>query len=203
MISRISFFILCSFVCSFINISFGQTANNNDSIESFQKKYVQEHEVVKGSDKSYMRFFPVDEKFRVTCRFERKLNSPWFAMETSGPLKKNYRVYGTVYFSLNDTAVALNIYQSQELMLVAQYKEHLFIPFTDATSGEETYISGRYYDFNISDISNDQLIIDFNKSYNPYCAYVSDKYNCPIPPKENFLAVAIRAGEKAFAKPYE
>jgi uncharacterized protein (DUF1684 family) len=85
-------------------------------------------------------------------------------------------------------------------MTTAQYKDHLFIPFTDATSGEGTYESGRYIDLDIKDITDNKFTIDFNKAYNPYCAYVTGRYNCPIPPVENRLAVAIRAGEKAFGK---
>ena len=171
-----------------------------DSIEKYLKKYVKEHEVVTGKDKEFVSFFPVTEKYRLNCRFERTMNSPWFRMESSGPIKKNYRVYGVIHFTINDTAVTLNIYQGQDLMTTKQYKDHLFIPFTDATSGEETYESGRYIDLEIKNIINENVLIDFNKAYNPYCAYVSGKYNCPIPPAENRLTVAIRAGEKAFGK---
>jgi uncharacterized protein (DUF1684 family) len=171
-----------------------------DSIESYFKKYVKEHEVVTGKDKEFMSFFPVNKKYRMICRFEKTMNSPWFRMESSGPIKKNYRVYGIIHFTINDTVVALNIYQSQDLMTTKEYKDHLFIPFTDATSGEETYESGRYIDLEIKDITNENVLIDFNKAYNPYCAYVSGKYNCPIPPAENRLIVAIRVGEKAFRK---
>ena len=171
-----------------------------DSIERYFKKYVKEHEVVAGKDKEFMSFFPVNEKYRLICRFERTMNSPWFRMESSGPIKKNYRVYGIIHFTINDTAVTLNIYQSQDLMTTKEYKDHLFIPFTDATSGEETYESGRYIDLEIKDITNKNVLIDFNKAYNPYCAYVSGKYNCPIPPAENRLVVAIHAGERSFGK---
>ena len=171
-----------------------------DSIERYFKKYVKEHEVVTGKDKEFMSFFPVNEKYRMICRFERTMNSPWFRMESSGPIKKNYRVYGVIHFTINDTTVTLNIYQGQDLMTTKQYKDHLFIPFTDATSGEETYESGRYIDLEIKDIVNENVLIDFNKAYNPYCAYVSGKYNCPIPPADNRLTVAIRAGEKSFGK---
>ncbi|HEY5968400.1 MAG TPA: DUF1684 domain-containing protein [Chitinophagaceae bacterium] len=182
-----------------VHISFAQKSYK-DSIESYFKKYVKEHEVVTGKDKELMSFFSVNKKYRMTCRFERTINSPWFRMESSGPIKKNYRVYGKIHFTINDTAVALNIYQGQDLMTTKQYKDHLFIPFTDATSGEETYESGRYIDLEIKDIDNDKVLIDFNKAYNPYCAYVSGKYNCPIPPAENRLTIAIPAGEKAFRK---
>jgi len=191
------FLILFSFLLT--SFSFAQKSYK-DSIETYFKKYVKEHEVVTGKDKELMSFFPVNEKYTMTCQFERTMNSPWFRMESSGPIKKNYRVYGTIHFTINDTAVTLNIYQSQDLMTTQQYKDHLFIPFTDATSGEETYESGRYIDLEIKDIVNNKVLIDFNKAYNPYCAYVSGKFNCPIPPAENRLIVAIRAGEKAFRK---
>jgi uncharacterized protein len=79
-----------------------------------------------------------------------------------------------------------------------QYKNYLFLPFTDATTGIETYESGRYIDLQINDIKNNEVLIDFNKAYNPYCAYVSGVYNCPVPPKENHLIVAILAGEKIY-----
>jgi uncharacterized protein (DUF1684 family) len=185
-----------------VHISFAQNKAYKDSIEVYFKRYVREHEVVKGKDKELMSFFPADEKYLITCRFEKVNSSSWFPMETSGLIKKIYRVYGKVYFSINDTAVSLNIYQSQDLMATEKYRDHLFIPFTDATSGEETYAGGRYFDFEIKDIAGNKLTVDFNKAYNPYCAYVSGKYNCPIPPAENRLAVAIKAGEKAFAKPH-
>ena len=193
---RILWIILCFLIA---NISFAQKSYK-DSIETYLKKYVKEHEVVTGKDKELISFFPVNEKYRISCKFERTPNSQWFKMESSGQIKRNYRTYGIIHFTINDTAVTLNIYQSQELMATTEYRDHLFIPFTDATSGEETYESGRYIDFEISVIKNDRIIIDFNKAYNPYCAYVSGKYNCPIPPAENRLAVAIRAGEKVFKK---
>ena len=194
---RILLILVCSF---FTSISFAQSKSYKDSVESYLKKYLKEHEVVSGKDKEFMSFFPVNEKYRMTCKFERTINSAWFRMESSGPIKKNYRVYGIIHFTINDTAVTLNIYQSQDLMTSTQYKDHLFIPFTDVTSGEGTYESGRYIDLEIKAITNDKVLIDFNKAYNPYCAYVSGKYNCPIPPAENRLIVAIPAGEKAFGK---
>ena len=196
---RILLILACYF---FTSISFAQGKTYKDSIESYFKKYVREHEVVTGKDKSLISFFPVNEKYLINCKFERTINSPWFRMESSGQIKRNYRVYGIIHFTINDTAVTLNIYQSQDLMTTEQYREHLFIPFTDATSGQETYESGRYIDLDIKDIKNDKVLIDFNRAYNPYCAYVSGKYNCPIPPAENRLVVAIRAGEKAFGKPH-
>ena len=84
-------------------------------------------------------------------------------------------------------------------MKTAEYRDHLFIPFADATTSNETYEGGRYIDLNISDIKDGIIIIDFNKAYNPYCAYDHD-YSCPLPPKENHITIAVRAGEKRFKK---
>ena len=71
-----------------------------------------------------------------------------------------------------------------------------FLPFKDATSGQETYKIGRYID---PQESPDGLVtVDFNFAYNPYCAYNED-WTCPIPPEENSLDVPVRAGEKVFA----
>ena len=171
-----------------------------DSINLYITNYVNNHEVVTGEDTQYFRFFPVDEKYKVPARFKKSINTKWFSMETSGSIKKTFRVYGSLHFSINDTLLTLNLYQSQSLMNTDNYKDQLFLPFADLSSGEETYVSGRYIDLAIPDIVNDTLLIDFNKAYNPYCAYVSGKYNCPIPPNENQLPVAILAGERIFAK---
>jgi len=174
--------------------------NYKDSMNSYQANYVQNHEVVTGADKELFRFFPVDEKYRITAVFEKKNDSKWFSMETSGTVRKIFRVYGVLRLVTNDTAVKMNIYQSQNLFNSDEYKDQLFLPFTDLTSGEETYDAGRYIDLVIGDIVDNKIVIDFNKAYNPYCAYLSGKYNCPIPPKENELPVAILAGEKIFEK---
>jgi len=174
--------------------------NYRDSMISFQEIYVQNHEVITGADKDLFRFFPVDAKYKITALFEKKNDSKWFSMETSGTTRKIFRVYGVLRLVINDTAIKMNIYQSQNLLNSDEYKDQLFLPFTDLTSGEETYGAGRYIDLVIGDIVDNKLVIDFNKAYNPYCAYVSGKYNCPIPPKENDLPVAILAGEKIFEK---
>ena len=171
-----------------------------DSIKLYIKNYIDTHEVVRGEDRKQLQFFPIDKKYKAIAKFERSQNNQWFEMPTSGRLKKIFRVYGTLSFTIDDTLVTMNLYQSQGLMGSDQYKNYLFLPFTDVTSGIETYESGRYIDLEISDIKNNEVVIDFNKAYNPNCAYVTGVYNCPVPPRENHLPVAIRAGEKIYAK---
>jgi len=178
--------------------AFAQTAYK-DSVQSYIEGYVKDHEVVKGDDKKYFQFFPIDESYRVVANFEKAKDSKWFLIETSGHEKKMYRVYGMVSFAIHDTLERLNLYQSQNLMADPEYKDYLVLMFTDGTSGNESYDAGRYLDFTLSDIKNNKVIIDFNKAYNPYCAYTRG-YNCPIPPKENNVSIPIRAGEKNYKK---
>lgn len=174
-----------------------------DSLTAYRKDYIENHEVIKGDDTQYFRFYPIDEKYKVVADFRKATTGSWFSMETSGTIKKVFRVYGVLQLNINDTIVKLKVYQSQALMNSENYQDHLFLPFTDFTTGEETYDAGRYIDLKTGDIVNDKVIIDFNKAYNPYCAYVDGKYNCPLPPRENQMDVAILAGEMIFAKPKE
>lgn len=170
-----------------------------NSINAFQKKYAATHEVVKGKERKLFRFFKADEKYKVECRFEKATDTGVISMKTSGKTipQKDFIRYGKLIFTIHDTALQLTVYQSVQQN--PAYKNYLFIPFTDVTTGDETYGSGRYIDIETTDIKNNTVIIDFNKAYNPYCAYTTG-YNCPIPPRENYLAVAIKAGEKNFAK---
>jgi uncharacterized protein (DUF1684 family) len=69
--------------------------------------------------------------------------------------------------------------------------------FTDRTTGKETYGVGRYLDFELNPDSNFVYTIDFNKAYNPYCAY-SYLYSCPVPREEDYIDMSIEAGEKNF-----
>jgi len=78
----------------------------------------------------------------------------------------------------------------------------LFLPFKDFTNNESTYGGGRYINFLDTDIKDGKIEIDFNKSYNPWCAY-SDGFNCPIPPKENHIETEVTAGEKNFKGIYK
>lgn len=170
-----------------------------ESIKAYQKKYVATHEVVIKKDKKHFHFFPVSSNYNVTCTFEKITDSIGFTMTTSAKTLKHYFKYGRLGFTIDGTQYYLFVYQSSDLMQTEQYRNYLFVPFTDATTGDESYGSGRYLEFYIADIQNNTLHLDFNKAYNPYCAY-SPNYKCPIPPKENFLPVAIKAGEMNFGK---
>lgn len=184
----------------YVSFSAFAQATYKDSMTAFLKNYVGTHEVVKGEDRKDLQFYPVSKDFRTNAQFQKSGSSQWITFPTSGKITKVFRLYGTLSFQLAGKPLRLNVYQSQDLLPNEQYKNYLFLPFTDATTGTETYEGGRYIDLSTTDIQNGTVVLDFNKAYNPYCAYVSGKYNCPIPPRENRLAVPIRAGEKAYNK---
>jgi len=138
-----------------------------------------------------INFFPVNLQYVVVAKFVRTPNEKIFAMPTLGKIKKDYVKYGEVLFSLKGEQYKLNVYQSIDLLKNRKYRNYLFIPFRDATSGKETYGGGRYIDLTIP--KTDTITINFNLAYHPYCAY-AEGYNCPIPPRENYLPVKVETG---------
>jgi uncharacterized protein len=138
-------------------------------------------------------FFPPNDTFRVEATFKRTPKEKVFKMKTTTERLPDYLKYGELYFELNGKQHRLNLYQNIQLSAKEEYKDYLFLPFTDLTSGSETYGGGRYIDFKIP--QSKKVVLDFNKAYNPYCAY-NNIYSCPIPPPENFIDEAIRAGVK-------
>lgn len=146
-------------------------------------------------------FYPVDSSFVVKATLERTPNTTVFEMATTTDRKPLYRQYGILTFVLQGKKCQLYIYQSQENLMSKLLKDYLFLPFTDDTSGDGSYGGGRYMDVFISQISEDNtVVLNFNNTYNPYCAY-NEKYSCPITPRKNHLDIAIRAGIKDFKKP--
>ncbi|MEO7992375.1 MAG: DUF1684 domain-containing protein [Chryseolinea sp.] len=139
-------------------------------------------------------FFKVDLKYRVTATLRVSEPEPFFQMKTSSLATRQYRVYGILEFTLEDRKFKIPVYQSQQLMKTKGFEDHLFFPFTDLTSGEQSYGGGRYIDLHIPKEGN-IIVIDFNQAYNPYCAYKTKvQYSCPIVPAENNLDIKILAG---------
>lgn len=137
-------------------------------------------------------FFPINLKYRVTAKFEKTENAEPFDLPTSSGKTKPYREFGKATFQLDGKSYTLTLYQSLDLIKQKKYKDHLFLPFRDATNEKETYGGGKYLDLTIP--KGKTIILDFNKSYHPYCAYNAYDYNCPVVPEENKLPVEIRAG---------
>ena len=155
---------------------------------------------ITAADTSFLDFYPADPAWRVPARVSLTPDSPVFDMMTYSGVTRKYRQYATVQFRIGSQPLQLSLYQNITLMEKdTTYRDYLFLPFKDLTNGETTYGGGRYLDFRKKNISGGVLILDFNKNYNPYCAY-SDGYSCPIPPRENHLDIEVTAGERTFKK---
>ena len=137
-------------------------------------------------------FFPIDLKYRVTAQLKRTENAEPFEIPTSSGRTQPYREYGKATFVIDGKSYVLTLFQNLNLIKRPEYKDHLFLPFRDETKGIETYGGGKYIDLRIP--KGDEIVIDFNQSYHPYCAYNAYDYSCPIVPEENFLPVRIEAG---------
>ncbi|HVX51140.1 MAG TPA: DUF1684 domain-containing protein [Chitinophagaceae bacterium] len=141
-----------------------------------------------------IHFFPINLDYVVTAHFTRTADETAFKMAMSNKNdEQEYVKYGYVQFMLLGKPYKLSVYQSVRLLQSEQYKNYLAILFKDATSGHETYGGGRYIDLQVP--GSDTLTINFNKAYQPYCAY-TEGYSCPIPPAENYLPIRIEAGVK-------
>lgn len=146
-----------------------------------------------------LSYFPADTNFKVVASFTKIEGGAPFEIPTSSGKTKKYIRYGKLDFLMQGENYSLVVYQSLRLRKMPQFKDYLFLPFMDLTNGESTYGGGRYIDLSIKDLDKGKVLIDFNKCYNPYCAY-SDGFNCPIPPVENNLKTSVKAGEKAFLR---
>lgn len=147
-----------------------------------------------------LEFYPVDSSFIVEAKLTRIENAPVFEMATTTDRKPLYKEFGILKFQLKGNDYQLTIYQNQDNLQDEQYKDYLFLPFTDDTSGNGSYGGGRYMDVMVTDIKeNNTITLNFNNTYNPYCAY-NDMYSCPLTPRKNHLDIEIKAGVKDFKK---
>ncbi|SNC77324.1 hypothetical protein SAMN06265337_3907 [Hymenobacter gelipurpurascens] len=140
-----------------------------------------------------LAFFPSNYSACVLARFVRDSLQAPFPMPTSTVRRPLYQKYGELHFTLEGKRLQLTVYQSLDLLQKPGYQDYLFVPFTDQTNGRTSYGGGRYIDLRLGQIQQGQVVVDFNQAYNPFCAY-SPQYSCPVPPIENRLPVAIKAG---------
>ena len=193
--------IVLLFLVSFFG--FSQEKFEVFAVEKFQKELNIEYSDAKKSpltaedlkEFKTLDFYPINEKFFVIAHFVRTEKEQAFEMKTSTNRRPIYIKYGVVHFSLEGKSFQLNVYRNIELSKTEEYNDYLFLPFSDLTSGNESYIGGKYIDLRIP--KNNTIAIDFNTAYNPYCAY-NQKYSCPIVPLENDLNIKIFAGVKKF-----
>ena len=137
-----------------------------------------------------LRYYPPDQSYSVAAALRLGQERPVVLMPTSTGTIRRYQRVGVLEFTFKGENLSLGAFVEEG----AREIDGLFVPFVDATSGKETYPAGRYLD--IPPTTTGFYEIDFNKAYNPYCAY-NATYECPYPPPSNRLKVEIRAGEKA------
>lgn len=179
-----------------------QKSEKITSVENFQKTMnrdfkTPDHSPLSAKDRKNFRgleFFEIDTSFNVIAEFVRTPFETPFQMPTTTERKPVYVKYGELYFDLKGKEYKLNVYQNQHPK--EEYKDYLFLPFTDLSNGEGSYTGGRYIDMSIP--KSNRVSVDFNKAYNPYCAY-SGEFSCPIPPAENHLDLPVTAGVKAYS----
>jgi uncharacterized protein (DUF1684 family) len=136
-----------------------------------------------------LAYFPIDELYAVPATLEPAAERTQMQVPTSTGKLRNIERIGTLKFSIKGQPLRLTAFRDLE----SQDVNRLFVPFSDLTSGAETYPAGRYME--LDPTPTGIYLVDFNIAYHPYC-YYSPEFDCPYPPKENRLEVPIRAGEK-------
>ena len=134
-----------------------------------------------------LKYFEVNIDFKITGKIDKVTSGQTINVMMSGGEVEEYEAYGNVKFEIEGVKCTLKIFKTPE--------GNLFLPFKDLTSNKETYGAGRYLDFGVNDVKDNQISIDFNKAYHPYCAY-NQTFTCPVPPAENTLNVVVKAGER-------
>jgi uncharacterized protein (DUF1684 family) len=136
-------------------------------------------------------YYPIDPDYNVAAALKVSDQQPIVKMPTSTGTLRDMRRVGTLEFMIKGQPCTLSAFTEDDL-------RRLFVPFSDLTSGKETYPAGRFID--LTRTGTNLYALDFNTAYNPTC-YYNASYECPLPPPENRLKIAILAGEKT--KPHE
>lgn len=197
---------LLTILVVFVSVSISAQSSSKEYIKALKKERKEKDEeyldpkespLTEEGMKTFMglSYFKPDIDYVVYATLERKTTPDTIKMKTTTERLPLYIVYGEASFKLEGKDHKLTIYRNVGLMTKPGYEDYLFVPFTDETSGEESYGGGRYIDARIPKV--DTIILDFNRAYNPYCTY-NKKYSCPIPPSQNHVDAEVKAGEKAF-----
>jgi hypothetical protein len=188
-----------------------QAQSYEDSIRGWQRHYKEEfltdpRSPVKAADTGFIRFFSVNQHWRVLAEVIMTPDAKPFDMATHSGKTKKFRQWALLKFA-NPVSRGLRYHTLMAYERIDPPKGDtispvtLFIPFNDESNlNGETYGGGRYMDIPKAEVTNGTVMLDFNKAYNPYCAF-GEGFSCPIPPAENKLPIEVRAGEKIWAKP--
>jgi uncharacterized protein (DUF1684 family) len=136
-----------------------------------------------------LAYFPIDPDYNVSASLKEVNDPTIIEMPTSAGGIDKFRRVGTLEFVLKGQPMKLTAFVAASARTI----DRLFVPFTDLTTGTETYSAGRYLDLDRT--ATGFYNIDFNRAYIPYC-YYNPTYECPYPPRENRLQLPVRAGER-------
>lgn len=140
-----------------------------------------------------LSYYPPDETYRFELPLDEHEEKAVVTVGTSTGTEREYHEWGEFRFEVDGESVTVQAYKADP------DEDRLWVPFRDATSGNETYGAGRYLDLEPEHhrTADGSWLLDFNEAYNPTCAY-NEAYECPLPPTANWLDVPIEAGEKAY-----
>jgi uncharacterized protein len=153
-----------------------------------------DHSPLKERDRKEFKglpYYPFDLKYAMIGSIEKyaaEAGSHYITLPTNREAGRRYVKYGRFIFKWEGKGYVLQVFRPLG-------GGEWFVPFKDKTSGAETYSKGRYLP--IEPLPDGRVLIDFNRAYNPFCQF-NEKYTCPYAPEENWLDIAIRAGEKRF-----
>ena len=136
-----------------------------------------------------LAYFPIDPAYQVPASLTIARGSEVLSIPTSSGKRRDMRRIGTLRFMLQGKELTLTAFVDAS----SNDMSRLFVPFGDFTNGNETYPGGRYLD--LDRMASQAYDLEFNRAYHPFCVY-NPAYDCPYPPKENRLQIAVRAGEK-------
>jgi len=140
-----------------------------------------------------LNYYPVDPNFVFKSKLFRYANQDTVDVYgTKGEVRKTIR-FGYIKFNYQGKDYKMDVYQGH----TKNGDKYYSIWFIDKTTGKDTYGVGRYLDFELNKDKNFIYTIDFNLAYNPYCSY-SAKYSCAVPTKDDYIDMAVTAGEKNF-----
>jgi uncharacterized protein (DUF1684 family) len=174
------------------------------SVATFQKELNQEFSSPQESPLSAeerqafktLPYYPVNYHYYVVARLVRDPTSQLLPTITTTARKPLGRKYGDLYFTIAGQPLKLTVYQFPNITARSGYDDYLLLSFADLTNGHGSYSGGRILDLRIPAAGSNTMLLDFNRAYNPSCAY-NARYSCPVPPPENRLSVAIPAGVRS------
>ncbi len=140
-----------------------------------------------------LNYFPPDKRLTLTAQYVRLKKPAKVVFQTSDGRERIYYRTARLQFRLNEKSYSLFVYYNEDIRKKPGLEDYLFLPFKDLTNNRGTYGGGRYLE--LREPKEDFIELDFNRAFNPYCAY-SDRYSCPKVPEENYLPLKIEAGEK-------